>query len=359
MPISKKLLFIILSAVLIISLSSCSKKKVKESILSNSINTNLINADLMLGFPSVSGPIEFLVTSPREIKSIQLDSAITHEILLEKVEYESKNFEGYFTQGIVWSKNELSDNERKLLSSNQALEKISNDLANSNEFKDYYFYNGALIIDSSEVYKSWQAITHLLVETDQVYSIEIGKIQIFDRLKDVKNEDELSGPLIRNFGPSFGRSVLATRNRKFEFNSNQSSQSLFQTNESIVIDSIEILNNELSVDKFIIRVKNDQGSKSYNYTQDNLKKLNLEIEAGSTLDVQVDFISKQENESFLYAQTYDLLIRYHNVQGNNYLRYFDSGVITSTNDFFFVAANDTIKQSIENFYFEYLPANGK
>lgn len=351
----KRKIMTFLILLLSILLTSCNVNNPlisKETVLSDKINTNFQNVDITIGYQGFWGPIEFYLTSPVEIKEVRLDSPIHHTISLEKIPYKSFGWEGYFTQGINFNTEQLSEKDEGLLDGKK-LEKISKEYLESSEFNNYFFYKAIVVFDYNSISKDIEPITQMIITSDVEEVMDIGTIQ-FKQKKDVVKENNNQNILLnRLVSQSFDRYIGATPNRLFDLAEENDDRDQFETTEKIVIDSIEPITKNLVIDKMVVTVNDGNQIRSFSFAEDNLNSMNLELNKNDKLSFRPRFWIKNVDPQVYYVQSYDYIIHYHDVDGNQYAEIVDSGFIGSINDLFMIAANDEVKESIHDYLLTY------
>ncbi len=337
-----------------LSLVACVPHNRNNSVLSDSIQTSLSNVNINIHSVNVYGTIEFLMSSPKEIKDIRLNTNIDHRIRFERFEYQPEAVEVLFLLGIDFSKDKLSENDQNILNDYNLVEKKIFEFAQSSEVKNYYFYNVYLDFDNREDYTSPETITEMIVTTDEEMTLDIGSINIMPFDSIVDKDESLSTVIKKLTSQMFGKKIGFSRNRRFDLYGMVSPYE-YVVSEDVVIDKITHLDPSMTVEKMKFEVQKENNVITYNFNNNTIENMNLILEKGNEFSIDATFYLKENKDDLIFMQSYDFIIHYRDKEGNKLASIADSGYLSPTKFMLAVSANDEIKENIRHFYFDYLP----
>ena len=95
---------IIVLLLISLTLISCSNEPAKKRVLSDSIQTNFSNLNINIHTNNIYGTIVFLMSSPKEIKDIRLNTNLYHKVHFERIDYDSSKQEVLIIQSFHFQK---------------------------------------------------------------------------------------------------------------------------------------------------------------------------------------------------------------------------------------------------------------
>ena len=345
---------IIVLLLISLTLIACSNEPVKKPVLSDSIQTNFSNLNINIHTNNIDGTIVFLMSSPKEIKDIRLNTNLYHKVHFERIDYDSSKQEVRFLQDIDYSKFPLSKEDQAKYDDVNLLKKLSSDLKQSEAVKNYFFYRVGLDIPNRSDLVNQETITEMIVTTDQENILEIGKINILPFETILEKDETYSELITRNFSEKFGATSDITQNRLYIMQEDMERPE-FEINDDIVIDKITLLDSNMTFEKINLVTQSSENNLTFSFNNETLNNMNLSLEKSTKFNIDATLSLKDEKDDLLFMQSYDYIIHYHDKNNVKQALIVDSGYIASTKKLFFIAANDEIKESIKKYYFYYLP----
>ena len=335
-------------------LVSCINEPAKKPVLSDSIQTNFSNLNINIHNSNIYGTIEFLISSPKEIRAIRLNTDVYHTFHFEQIDFKSSFLLALFLQEIDYSKFPLSKEDQTKYDDVNLLETLPSDLKQSEEVKNYYFYWVGLDIPNRSDLINQETITEMIVTTDQENGLNIGKIDILPSKTILEKNETNSYLIIRNFSEKYGATSGITQNRLYSIDEDIE-QPEFEISEDIVIDKITLIDLNMTFEKISLVTQSPDHNLTFSFNNETFNNMNLSLEKNTKFNIEAILSLKDKKDDLLFMQSYDYIIHYHDKNNVKQALIVDSGYIASTKELFFIAANDEIKESIKNYYFNYLP----